>query len=140
MKRRIMIGLNEMVEEGEKEMYAVELASFLKVTGVETFIYADKVLENQVTKKANERNIKMTDRFHEGVGTLKGEFLAYVALDDWAVDNVPLNLDFEKQMKAGTEKSAAITAEEIIKRIKNERNITAEGTSEDRKPARKRKG
>ena len=134
-----MIGLHEIVEETETGAYAVELASALKVTGIEVYVYADKILENQHSMKANERNIKMTDNFHEGVGKLKGEFLCYVALDEWAADNVPMNIDPNKLVRVGMDVDAMSTAVRIIKTLKDERNQSPEGTSENRKPKGKRK-
>jgi hypothetical protein len=118
MKRRIMVALKEMIEETEQGAYAVDLASKLKDNGYEAWIYADRMGENNNTLKATERSLKMVDNLHLGIQSLKGEFEGYIALDDWAQENVPMQVDIKKLFKADIGKSVVETADSITEKIK----------------------
>ena len=120
MKRRIMIALHEIKEETEAGAYAIDMANEMKARGYEPWIFANVIMESPITQRAHEGNIKTTDNLHLGIHSLHGEFEAYVAMDEWAKENVPMNIEPKKMITSDMKKSAAEVASIVIDKIKKE--------------------
>ena len=105
-----MIGLHEMKESTEQETFACNLASELKESGVEARIFANRLVETEDLRKAQMHGVKFADI--DSIKDVKGKINLYVALDEWAAENMP-----GKEIALKAKVDSKENMDEVVKRI-----------------------
>jgi len=112
---KVMIGLHEIKEGTEQETFACNLASELKESGVEARIFANRLVETEDLRKAQMHGVKFADI--DSIKDVKGKINLYVALDEWAAENMP-GKEIALKAKVDSKENMDEVVERIIGKVK----------------------
>lgn len=114
----MLLILKEIWDYNKAEMLCVNLAVNLKESGVDVTIFCDSVTGNNSTNRLQSNAIRLYDNEHKGVDNMPKEYDAIVALDNWAIENIPKKINGKIKMRIRNGEDVEMSVLHIIDKIK----------------------
>jgi hypothetical protein len=115
--KKVLLILNEIFDYNATEMFCVSLARELHDAEIEPIIYAGSVTGNESTDRLHEKGIQVYDSEHNDKTGIPENVDAIIALDDWAIDNVPKKTKGEIKIKISNTSEVDLSVAMIVEKL-----------------------
>jgi len=121
--KKILLILKRIEDYNETEMFCVSISRALAEAGENVMVFAELINGNESTDMMHARGVRMYDIEHKSAEFLNQEYDAIIALDEWAIANVPRSITGKIKFKLGITADVEKAVEIIIEKIEGAKPV-----------------